>query len=94
MYSLGNFAFGGDEEVPNKETFIYRQTFHKEANEIKAERMEIIPCYISSVEGRNNYTPLPIFGDEADELMAELIKRSSVHQYGIKSADYLKTTGE
>lgn len=93
LYSLGNFAFGGDEEVKDGgDTFLFRQSFSIEKDGAIPGESLIIPCSVSSTEGRNNYTPKPLFGEEADRVVNRLLELSGQMEYGLEQAQYLKTT--
>ena len=70
VYSLGNFCFGGNKNPSVKDTMIFQQTF----TFVNGEKQEdgdirIIPCYISSVQTRNDYQPTPAGGDEANRII-------------------------
>ena len=93
LYSLGTFAFGGEKEVlDGGDTFLFRQSFAiQEDGAVPAEPL-ILPCSVSSEEGRNNYTPKPLFGEEADRVVDRLLELSSQLEYGLEQIQYLKTT--
>ena len=60
-YSLGNFCFGGNQNPRDKDSMIFRQTFRiSENGEKDCKDYVVIPCSISSAQGRNNYQPTPL----------------------------------
>ena len=65
LYSLGNFSFGANRNPKDKDTMIYRQTFHF-VDGVKQEDGEarVIPCKVSSINDRNNYQPTPAMEEE------------------------------
>lgn len=92
LYSLGNFAFGGDEEVKDGgDTFLFRQSFTIEKGGAVPGESLVIPCAVSSADGRNNYTPKPLFGEEADRVVGRLLELSGQMEYGLEEAQYLKS---
>lgn len=75
VYSLGNFMFGGNRNPADKDTFIFRQTFHvREGKLADIREIQLIPASISSVKERNNYQPLPLSGAEGKRVLARLKK--------------------
>ena len=94
VYSLGNFAFGGNDQCKYPETFIFRISFDTEGGTAEAC---IVPCYMTSTREKdsvcimkNNYQPQIVEGDEADQVMKLLLKRSSPLKHGIKEMDVYK----
>ncbi len=59
VYSLGNFCFGGSRRPENR-TIIYQLILHIENGELASSDSEIIPCYVHTGAGVNNYCPAPI----------------------------------
>lgn len=73
VYSLGNFAFGGNKNPPDKDSMIYQQTFTFENNTLlNSSEPNIIPCSISSSSNRNNYQPTPLNGEEAKRVLDKI----------------------
>lgn len=65
-YSLGNFSFAGNTKPDDMDTYIFQQRFRVTfEGDVLNDGMRIIPCSISSVENRNDFTPTP-FTDEED----------------------------
>jgi len=73
VYSLGNFAYGGNANPADKDTFIFQQTFTFENGVLQdTNETNIIPAYISSVRHRNNYQPTPADGAEAERILGRI----------------------
>jgi len=64
VYSLGNFCFGGSRNPQNR-TIIYQFLLRVEDGKLAETSSEIIPCYVHTSSGANNYRPAPI-EDEAE----------------------------
>ncbi|NMA82900.1 MAG: CapA family protein [Epulopiscium sp.] len=80
VYSLGNFCYGGHRNPPDKDTFIFQQTFvFDEDNQwlIEESTENIIPCRISSVIHRNDYRPTPLEGEEKERLYKRIEELSA-----------------
>lgn len=77
-YSLGNFCFGGNRNPSDKDAYIFRQTFtlDTEGTVEDDDNILIIPCSISSVDGRNNYQPTPLEGEEKDRVWEKITERT------------------
>lgn len=77
VYSLGNFCFGGNNDPSDKDTMIYRQTFHIINGTVSSDSSyETIPCSISSVSDRNNFQPTVLTGSEKERVQARIDKYS------------------
>lgn len=63
FYSLGNFCFGGNTNPSDKDTFILQTKFNIEDDTLKSYDIKIIPCSISSRDNINDYSPIPLDGD-------------------------------
>lgn len=69
-YSMANFCFGGNSAPSDTDTFIFQQTFTITGDEVAADNnINLIPCYITSAKGYNNYQPTPAEGDEAQRIL-------------------------
>ncbi|MGL5675251.1 MAG: CapA family protein [Cellulosilyticaceae bacterium] len=77
IYSLGNFAFGGNRNPDDKDSFIYQETFKLTKDGIQSVASKVIPCRISSTTSSNNYQPTPLVGEDAEKVMNRIIKYSS-----------------
>ncbi len=72
LYSLGNFSFGGNTNPQDHDTFIYQKEFTFKGEELKNSQGAIIPCSISSVEGRNNFQPTLVEGEEKTRIKEKI----------------------
>jgi len=75
-YSLGNFCFGGNQNPPDKDTFIFQINYKFKNNVLTSTGIKIIPCSISSVSNINNYCPTPLQGAKKIELISKVTKIS------------------
>lgn len=71
-YSLGNFAFGGNMNPRDKDTFILQTKFIFKDNNFASYGIRVIPCSISSVNYVNDYCPTPITGNREQEVLDKL----------------------
>lgn len=79
VYSLANFCFGGNHNPSDKDTFIFQQIFEfKNGEKTDSDKINIIPCLVSSVKHRNNYQPTPVEGDEAKRILQRIEKYSEI----------------
>ncbi len=79
VYSLANFCFGGNRNPSDKDTFIFQQTFEfKNGEKTDSDKINIIPCSVSSVKHRNNYQSTPVEGDEAKRILQRIEKYSEI----------------
>lgn len=76
FYSLGNFCFGGNTNPPDKDTFILQSKFNLEDNKLKSYDIKIIPCSISSKNNVNDYSPIPLEGDNKIRVIDKINKLS------------------
>jgi poly-gamma-glutamate synthesis protein (capsule biosynthesis protein) len=90
VYSLGNFAFGGNDQCKHPETFIFRISFNITDGSPKISEACIVPCFMTSTREKdsqgilkNNYQPQPVEGAEAEQVIKLLLKRSSPLKDGI-----------
>lgn len=59
VYSLGNFCFGGNTNPPDKDCFIFQQTFVvKKGKSVQRKNAKVIPCRVSGKDSINNYQPV------------------------------------
>lgn len=75
-YSLGNFAFGGNKNPSDKDTFILQTNFKFEDSKLKSYGIKIIPCSVSSVSYKNDYCPTPLSGSKKTAVLNKLNKLS------------------
>lgn len=72
-YSLGNFCFGGNSNPSDKDTMIFQQTFTVTKKGVKKDdRINMIPCSLSSVSTKNDYCPTPLEGEEKERVMNKI----------------------
>ena len=76
IYSLANFAFGGNKDPRDKDTMIVVTDFNFIDKELKDIKIEVIPTSVSSVTYINDYKPTPLTGDEYDRVMKKIEKNS------------------
>ena len=61
LYSLANFAFGGNNWPSDADTAIIQQQVIRELDgTISMGELTIIPCSVSSIQGQNNFQPTPM----------------------------------
>lgn len=83
LYSLGNFCFGGNTNPPDKDAFIFQQTFVvKDGKLLKKKDARVVPCRISSQNNINNYQPVISQGSQKKTCISRLNLYSK--PYGIK----------
>ncbi len=75
-YSLGNFCFGGNQNPPDKDTFIFQVKYKFTNDKLTSSGIKVIPCSISSVTNTNDYCPTPLVDTRKTEFMNKLIKYS------------------
>ena len=90
VYSLGNFAFGGDSLAARKETMLLHVSFAVTKGFPAPAEISITPCYTTSstVKRRNgtlsnNYRPAIVTGEQAQEVKELLLSRSALLSNGI-----------
>lgn len=72
-YSLGNFCFGGNSNPEDKDTMIFQQTFTITKDGVKKdENINMIPCSLSSANGYNDYSPVPLEGSEKERVLKKI----------------------
>lgn len=77
VYSLGNFVFGGNKNPKDKDTMIFRQTFHYEDDVLMDTDIEIIPCSLSGKTDLNDYRPVVLEGEQKEKVYAKIMKYST-----------------
>lgn len=82
VYSMANFSFGGNQNPPDKDTFIFQQTFNFIDGEIALDdSIKIIPASVSGVKNVNNYQPVILEGEEKERVFNKIMKYSSGFDY-------------
>ncbi len=89
VYSVGNFAFGGNENAVKaaRDTMIVRPRFKKdEAGKPYCSGMTVIPFAESSAPDAavNNYRPVPLYGEDARRVKDTLLRRSAPLSDGVE----------
>jgi len=90
VYSLGNFAFGGDSLAMRKETMLLHASFAMTGGIPALAEITITPCHTTSSTTRNrngtlrnNYRPAIVTGEEAQAVKALVLSRSALLKNGI-----------
>jgi poly-gamma-glutamate synthesis protein (capsule biosynthesis protein) len=90
VYSLGNFAFGGNCLAKYKETFLFRISFVLNPDGSREYSAKVVPCFISSSAEVNssgvlwnNFQPVPVTGADAEQVMNLIYERSAALPCGI-----------
>lgn len=68
-YSLGNFAFGGNNNPTDKRTMVVQTKFDVRNSKVAGSAFRIIPMRLSSDPSTNNYQPTPYTGAERTEVV-------------------------
>jgi poly-gamma-glutamate synthesis protein (capsule biosynthesis protein) len=76
VYSLGNFCFGGNRYPSDKDTMVFQMVIDKSSNDLSAS-YRIVPCQLSSVTSRNDFSPIPVTGERAEQIKEKLLRISS-----------------
>jgi hypothetical protein len=71
-YSMGNFAFGGNNNPKDKNTFILQAKLNFTDSKLTGYGVRAIPCSISSVTTSNDYCPTPLSGSAKDDVLKKL----------------------
>ncbi len=83
VYSLGNFCFGGNTNPPDKDAFIFQQTFVVKKGKLRTKtNAKVIPCRVSGANHINNYQPIISKGSQKKACLSRLKKYSK--PYGVK----------
>ena len=68
VYSMGNFCYGGNKNPADKDSMSFQQTFTFVDGGLKEEtKIRAVPCRLSSVKSKNDYCPVLLDGEEAEE---------------------------
>lgn len=77
VYSMGNFCYGGNKNPPEKESMIFQTTFTFVDGVLQPEmKGKVIPCQLSSVTNKNDYSPIVLEGEKAQQVIDNLNKYS------------------
>ncbi len=72
VYSLGNFVFGGNSNPADKDSMIAQAVFRKEKGKVEREELRFLPVRISTAEGKNDYRPVLLDGQDKERVLARL----------------------
>ena len=74
VHSLGNFCYGGNKNPAEKDSMIFQQTFTfvDGVLEYDPQGIKVIPCRLSSVTDKNDYCPVVLEGEEAEQTLTNL----------------------
>lgn len=90
-YSLGNFAFGGNDvaKAASLETMLIRAYFEQREGKTQCTGLSAVPCYITSHRDLtvNNYRPQPLFGSQAQKAIRRVLRLSAALPNGITQLD-------
>lgn len=76
VYSLGNFCFGGNRNPSDTDSMIYQLTYNFTNNQETSHNVNIIPCQVTSVKGKNNFQPIVAEGTESQRILDKITKYS------------------
>ncbi|MCL2372699.1 MAG: CapA family protein [Defluviitaleaceae bacterium] len=77
VYSLANFSFGGNANPPCQDSFIFQQTFSFQDGQLRPyDDTYIIPVFVSSVRGRNDFTPTIATGTDGERILGRIAEYS------------------
>ena len=72
-YSLGNFCYGGSKSPADKDSGIFQQTFTLVDGELVRDvNARFIPCYLSSVQDKNDYQHTLAHGEEFQRIIDKM----------------------
>ncbi len=69
LYSLGNFSFGGNDTVRDKDALIARVTLTFEDGAYVGHQLTLIPALVSGTHPKNNYQPVLAAGEDAARIL-------------------------
>lgn len=76
VYSLGNFCFGGNRNPSDTDSMIYSITMNFTDGVYSSNTYEIIPCAITSTQGKNDYQPMLLQGEQKQRVLDKVKKYS------------------
>ena len=77
VYSLANFCFGGNANPPDQDSFIFQQTFSFYNGQLQpGVDKNIIPVFVSSVRGRNDFVPTVAEGADGERILGRIERYS------------------
>lgn len=69
-YSLGNFAFGGNNNPSDKRTVVLQTRLRVNGDHVERSEFRVIPTRVSGNDGYNDYVPTPYRGAERTQVLA------------------------
>ena len=76
--------FGENQNPPDKDTFVFRQTFNFLNDKLVLDDdIEIIPASVSGKTNTNNYQPVILEGEEKLRVFNKIMKNSTGFNYSI-----------
>ena len=76
-YSLGNFAFGGNQNPSDTDSMIFQVHFELTGSVVTGLDSQIIPVSISSIGHPNDYSPVVLDGAERDRVERKVLGSST-----------------
>ena len=76
VYSLANFAFGGNKNPTDKDTMIFNINYTFKNNELDNTTIKVYPTSVSSVTYINDYRPTILTDSEYDRVMNKIYEKS------------------
>jgi len=74
---MGNFCYGGNKNPSKKESMIFQTTFTFVDGVLQPQIAgKVIPCQLSSVTDKNDYSPIVLEGDKAQKVIENLNRYS------------------
>lgn len=69
VYSLGNAVFGGNARPRDYDALLLQAAFAFEAGQAQSVRLRFYPLCISGTQGRNDYQPRVVHGEQAQRVL-------------------------
>lgn len=77
VYSLGNFCFGGNSNPSDKDSMIFKLTFHFKGGKLAAtDGAKVLPCSISGSSTSNDFQPRVLTESEGARVLNKISTRS------------------
>ncbi len=90
VHSMGNFCYGGHLNPSDKDSMIFQRTFTFVDGVLqKDSSIRVIPCSLSSTTKRNDFRPMPLTGEAAEEWVSHLNKYSEPFGLVFNAEGYL-----
>ncbi|WP_295359931.1 CapA family protein [uncultured Pseudoramibacter sp.] len=93
VYSLGNFCFGGNTNPSDKDSMIFKLTFHFKDGKLTATNgAKVLPCSISGHTGTNDFQPRVLTGSEGTRVLNKISTRSRTWGVSVDSDGTVQTS--